>query len=66
MMRNSLALNRDRQIFVTTGRVHFTKGWRFLLQAMVEYKKEITTFCLYMLVTVVIEKKWKWRLRIIN
>jgi glycosyltransferase involved in cell wall biosynthesis len=36
--RDELGFNRDKLIFVTTGRIHYTKGWRFLLQMLVEYK----------------------------
>lgn len=48
-VRNELGFNRDQLILVTTGRIHYTKGWRFLLQVVYEYKK-INANCLFIYV----------------
>ncbi|EFK96823.1 glycosyl transferase group 1 [sediment metagenome] len=40
IVRNELGLDRNRLIFVTTGRIHHTKGWRFLLDVVSKYKNE--------------------------
>lgn len=47
--RDALGLNRHQLIFVTTGRIHYTKGWRFLLKVIIEYKK-INSNCLFIFV----------------
>ena len=49
IIRNELGLKSDKLIFVTTGRIHYTKGWRFLLQVVVEYKK-ISNDCLFVFI----------------
>lgn len=42
--RDVLGLNRNQLIFVTTGRIHYAKGWRFLLEVIFEYKKTNSNF----------------------
>jgi glycosyltransferase involved in cell wall biosynthesis len=37
-IREGLGLSRDTSIFVTTGRIHYAKGWDFLLEAIRLYK----------------------------
>lgn len=47
--REKLCLDKEKIIFVTTGRIHRTKGWRFLLEVVNEYRKKNEN-CLFIFV----------------
>lgn len=38
-IRDQLGLDKNKTIFVTTGRIHPTKGWKFLLKVLCLFKK---------------------------
>jgi len=48
-IRDELGLNRNKIIFVTTGRIHYAKGWKFLLKVVYLYKR-LNSNCLLLFV----------------
>lgn len=46
-MRSRLKLPQECKILVTTGRIHWAKGWRFLIDSFVEFQKLYSNSILY-------------------